>query len=237
MTRKTVGVLGGMGPDATVDFMATVIALTKAAKDQDHIRMLVDHNPGVPDRQAAMYGDRAAVSKVLSDMALRLEAAGADFLVMPCNTAHVFLDDVLPLLQVPFVHIIDETVAEIKALCPAARRVAVMATSACVEAGAYQAAIEAAGAKCALPSATGQQQLMELIIRIKRGDRSQAVRDAMRVLARDLVAAGAEVIVAGCTEIPLVLRGEDLEVPFVSSTEVLARRCITMAGAQAKTAN
>jgi aspartate racemase len=237
VTRKTVGVLGGMGPDATVDFMATVIALTKAAKDQDHVRMLVDHNPGVPDRQAAMHGDRAAVSKVLSDMALRLEAAGADFLVMPCNTAHVFLDDVLPLLQVPFIHIIGETVAEIAALCSDARQVGVMATSACVEAGAYQAAIAAAGAQCVLPSATGQQQLMALIFRIKRGDRSQAVRDAMLASARDLVAAGAEAIVAGCTEIPLVLSAADLEVPFISSTEVLARRCIAMAGAQSKAAN
>lgn len=119
---KTVGVLGGMGPDATVDFMSQVVALTSAEKDQDHIHMIVDHNPKVPDRQAAMRGDRSVVSTVLARMALRLEAAGADFLVMPCNTAHAFLDDVLPRIRVPFLHIIDETVAEIAAVCPSAKR-------------------------------------------------------------------------------------------------------------------
>ena len=90
MKTRIVGVLGGMGPEATVDFMSSVIAMTPADKDQEHIRMIVDHNPGVPDRQAAVRGDRSAVSRELTRMALGLEAAGADFLVMPCNTAHIF---------------------------------------------------------------------------------------------------------------------------------------------------
>jgi aspartate racemase len=230
MKRKTVGVLGGMGPDATVDFMSAVIALTPAGKDQDHIHMIVDSNPGVPDRQAAMKGDRSAVSKVLGDMALRLEAAGADFLVMPCNTAHAFLPEVLPKLHVPFIHIVNETVAEIASTQPKARQVGVMATDACIESGVYQSAILASGRRCILPPAERQQELMGLIHRIKRGDKGKAVKQAMRGIAIDLAKHGADVIVAGCTEIPLVLRKDELDLPFISSTEVLARRTVAMAG-------
>lgn len=229
MKRKTVGVLGGMGPDATVDFMAAVIALTPAGTDQDHIHMIVDNNPAVPDRQAAMKGDRTTVSKVLGDMALRLEAAGADFLVMPCNTAHAFLPDVLPKLHVPFIHIINETVAEIANTQPKARQVGVMATNACLEAVVYQSAILASGRRIVLPLSERQQELMGLIHRIKRGDKGEAVRQAMRAIAIDLAEQGAEVIVAGCTEIPLVLGQDELDLPFISSTEVLARRTVAMA--------
>ncbi len=84
---RTVGVLGGMGPDATVDFMAKVIALTPATKDQDHIRMIIDHNPKVPNRQTAILDNGEDPGPDLAATATRLDTAGADFLVIPCNTA------------------------------------------------------------------------------------------------------------------------------------------------------
>ena len=90
--EKTAGVMGGMGPDATVDFMAKVIAYTDSGNDQDHVHMIVDNNPKVPNRQAAIRGEALDVAGAIADMGRRLEEAGADFLVMPCNTAHVFLD-------------------------------------------------------------------------------------------------------------------------------------------------
>jgi len=88
---KTAGVMGGMGPDATVDFMAKVIALTDSGRDQDHVHMIVDHDPTVPNRQEAIRGEDSDVADRLAAMARRLQDAGADFLVMVCNTAHVFL--------------------------------------------------------------------------------------------------------------------------------------------------
>jgi aspartate racemase len=226
---KTVGVLGGMGPDATVDFMSLVIALTPAAKDQDHIHMLVDHNPVVPDRQSAMRGDRSIVSTVLTQMALRLEAAGADFLVMPCNTAHVFLDEVLTKIHVPFIHIVKETVGEISAQYPLARNIGVLATTACADTGIYQSAIETSGRSSVHPGAARQKEVMDLVFRIKRGDKGKDVRNAMHRIAAELVESGADAIVAGCTEIPLVLGDADIGVPYLSSTEVLARRTVAMA--------
>ena len=111
--RKTVGVLGGMGPDATVDFMAKVIAMTDSGTDQDHVHMLVDQNPTVPDRQAAIRDGLTDVSDALGEMARGLEDAGADFLVLVCNTAHVFLDGLHARTRIPFVSIIEESVSAI----------------------------------------------------------------------------------------------------------------------------
>jgi len=110
--------MGGMGPDATVDFMAKVIAMTDSGCDQDHVRMLVDQDPTVPNRQVAIDSGEDNVSSRLADMAQRLEIGGADFLVMTCNTAHVFLAAARSSTTVPFISIIDESVKEIDRISP-----------------------------------------------------------------------------------------------------------------------
>src|SRR5210317_2431954 len=115
--QLTAGVLGGMGPDATVDFMAKVIAATSAETDQDHARMLVDHNPKVPNRQAALLGNGEDPGPVLAAMAKGLQEAGADFLVMPCNTAHVFEQSIISAVDIPLVSIITETIAALPENC------------------------------------------------------------------------------------------------------------------------
>jgi len=215
-----------MGPAATVDFMSRVIALTQADKDQDHVRMIVDHNPQVPDRQAALKGDRSTVREVLKTMALRLEAAGADFLVMPCNTAYVFADEAMAAVSIPFLSIIEETVLEVGT---AARTVGVMATTACLAAGSYQEKLQAGGRNVLLPNAEDQGKLMQLINRVKSGEQDAAVRQEMNALANRLVSSGAQAIIAGCTEIPIVLDQADVDVPLFSSTEILARRTVEVA--------
>lgn len=226
---KTAGVLGGMGPDATVDFMSIVIALTDANKDQDHVRMIVDHNPQVPDRQAALSGDSSSVSDVLASMAMRLEAAGADFLVMPCNTAYVFADKAMGSVTIPFLSIIDETVAAIGANIDT---VGVLATTACLEAGGYQQALLQGGRGAVLPAAAEQERLMQSIFGIKSGYRGNAVRRQVLDVVNSLVRDGAQAIIAGCTEIPLVLGRDDIDVPLYSSTQILARRTVEVATGQ-----
>jgi len=113
--------MGGMGPDATVDFMAKVIALTDSGRDQDHVHMIIDHDPSIPNRQAAINSGNDDVSARLAEMAQRLESAGADFLVMVCNTAHFFLEAVNSSTSIPFISIIDESVNEIDSICADAR--------------------------------------------------------------------------------------------------------------------
>lgn len=226
---KIAGVLGGMGPDATVDFMAKVIALTPAEKDQDHIHMLVDHNPKVPSRQEAILDRGENPGPTLAAMAQRLETAGAEFLVIPCNTAYVFQDSVLAAVNIPLISIIDETLAAVGRQVPGATAVGVLATDGCLDAGVYQSALQSRNINPLLPDGDELRELMKLIYKIKAGDQNEAVSSAMRELAEALVARGAQAIIAGCTEIPLVLDDTMLSAPLLSSTDVLAEITVQLA--------
>ena len=226
---KTAGVLGGMGPDATVDFMAKVIALTPAGKDQDHIPMLVDHNPHVPNRQDHILGRGEDPGPALAAMAMRLEQAGADFLVIPCNTAQAYEQDILDAVSIPLVSIIEETTAFVREVAPDAKAVGVLATVGCLQAELYQRALSAAGLLPVLPDSGEVQQLMTLVNGVKAGINDDGTRQSMRELANALVTRGADAIIAGCTEIPLVLDESMLDVPLISSTDVLAQKTVRLA--------
>ncbi len=220
-----VGVLGGMGPEATVDFMSKVIALTPGDDDQDHVRLLVDQNPHVPNRQKALLRDGESPGPVLADMARRLEAGGCDFLVMPCNTAHAFQDDIRSAVKIPFVSIVDATLdAALEA-----DRVGIIATTACVQANVYQSELESRGVRFLLPSDEDTEELTRLSFEIKSGNKGDEIKAAVRGFAEALVDQGVDVIVSGCTEFPLVLGAGDLDVPLLSSTDELAKRTIALA--------
>jgi len=226
-SNKIIGVLGGMGPDATVDFMSKVIALTPAEKDQDHIHMIVDHNPRVPNRQAAILADGEDPGPELAAMAARLEVAGADYLVIPCNTAYVFRDAVTSASRTPLISIIDVTVAD--AVAKGAKSVGVLATDGCLAAGVYQDALKEAGVESVLPTDAEIEQFMTLCHRIKAGYQGERVARDMEHLAKALVERGADAVIAGCTEIPLVLKQAALDVPLISSTDVLAAKTVALA--------
>ncbi|MCH7637248.1 MAG: amino acid racemase [Proteobacteria bacterium] len=222
---KIVGVLGGMGPDATVDFMAKVIALTPAEKDQDHIHMIVDQNPKVPNRQDAILADGEDPGPVMAEMAQRLETAGADFLVVPCNSAFGFAGAVAGAVSIPLVSIVDVTVEA----CDGISTVGLLATDGCLQSHVYQDAFSAAGITAELPDKDELADLMALLNSIKAGYRGESIARDMGALAAALVARGAQAIIAGCTEIPLVLDDHALDVPLISSTDVLAARTVAIA--------
>jgi aspartate racemase len=226
---KTVGVLGGMGPDATVDFMAKVISLTSADKDQDHLHMLIDHNPTVPNRQTFILGGDEDPGPAMAAMARRLEAAGADFLVIPCNTAYAFQKSILDVVSIPLISIIDESIDAIGEKAPDAKAVGLLATNGCLQAGVYQSAMAAKDLVAVMPEGDELEQLMILVNGIKAGHKGSDVSASMRKLAQALVDRGAAAIIAGCTEIPLVLDDSMLEVPLISSTDVLAQRTVQFA--------
>lgn len=228
-----MGVLGGMGPDATLDFMSRVVSLTPAESDQDHIQMLVNHNPTVPDRQIDTTEQRRAVEDTLADMAQGLEDAGAEFLVMPCNTAHGFLATALQRISIPFLHIVRETVAAVREADPDANCVGMLAADACLRSGLYQEELHNAGLRVLKPSAHEQATIMQLIYRIKGGDQGSSVAHEMENRANSLIQQGADVIIGGCTEVPLVLADAGLSAPFVSSTEILAERTVAICCGQA----
>lgn len=214
-----------MGPDATVDFMAKVLAATPATRDQDHVRMLVDHNPGLPNRQAALLEGAEDPGPAIAAMAKGLEDGGADFLVMPCNTAHAYASGIREATSIPLLSIIDVTVDA----CREYNTVGLLATPGLLRIGLYQQAFAAAGINCRLQDDDGVKDLMHLVNRIKIGDHGESISAAMQALANALIDGGADVVVAGCTEIPIVLTGDMLAVPFLSSTELLARATVEVA--------
>ena len=225
--KYTVGIIGGMGPEATIDFMSRVIALTPSQRDQDHIRMVVENNPHIPDRQAAVENDLIALE--LTSIAERLELAGADFLVLPCNTAHVFIDDLLKNIQIPFVHIVNETINEIVKEHPNIKNIGLLATDMCIHSGIYHQAIKSVDQSVLVLEQQDQKSCMQLIYDVKRGKYSKSTKTDMVRLADQLIQKGADIIVAGCTEIPLILDTKSIDVPLVSSTEVLAKRTVEIA--------
>lgn len=229
---KAVGVIGGLGPFATLDFFERVLKRTRAQREQDHLRLLIDNNTKVPDRNAHMRGEGPSPGPALAASARGLQDAGADFIVMTCNTTHAWEADIRAAITVPFLSMVKETVDVAADLRP--ESVGVLAVDACLASGLYQNALMAAGIKPLLLTADSQKTFMELIYRIKFGDSSDTVKRAMTTLARKLEAQGAEVIIAGCTEIPIVLTADDLEGELINSTDVLVERTILFAGGELK---
>jgi aspartate racemase len=214
---KVLGVLGGMGPAATVAFLVRVQALTPAEGDQDHIRIIADINPQVPDRNR----QSDAAEAVLGQMAMRLRDAGAQVLCMPCNTAHAQAAGIKK-VGLPFVDMIAETTEA--AAAGGAKKIGVLATPG--GEALYTRALQGKGVKIVRLSGAAREAFMACVYAVKRGDLGEGPRTEMRRLAAMLVAAGAETVIAGCTEVPLLLGAEDVTVPLVDSAEVLAQACV-----------
>lgn len=226
----TIGVLGGMGPAATIDFMAKVLRHSQAGatREQDNVRLIVDSNPALPDRNAAIAGTGPSPAPGLAAMARGLHAAGAQVLAMPCNAAHAFADAVIDATPLPFIHLVEETVAAVLREHGSARRIGVLAANGAAEARLYERALEASTLMPVVPDQAMRAKFMNGIWQIKAGDLA-AGREALMAAAMQLIADGAEVIIAGCTEVPLVIGPGDLPVPLIDSTDVLARRAVSFA--------
>jgi len=221
MKRLNVGIIGGMGPAATLDLMDRMLRLSFGKSDQDSVRMLVDNNPLLPDRNLAIAGKGPSPGPQLAAMARGLEKSGADFLVIACNTAHAFAPDIRAAVYIPLLDMIAETVA---ALPAGPAPVGLMAAAGCLDAGLYQKAL--AGRTLLLPD---RQALMTLLYDIKTGDTGPAIKARMAALAQGLADQGAAHIIAGCTEVPLVLGAGDVAVPLLDSTAILARTAMDIA--------
>jgi aspartate racemase len=216
----TLGVLGGMGPAATLDLLAKIQAYTAAETDQDHIRVLVDINPKVPDRN----GSGGAAGPVLAEMAGALAGAGADVLAIACNTAHAYGDLIQRACGLPLIDMIQTGACAARET--GAARVGVLGTRGAIK--LYREYLAAQGLGMVTLDSADQAAFMELIYQIKAGARGPEVRAQMVGLAGRLAAAGAEVVLAGCTEAPLVMGAEDLKTPWIDPGDLLARRCVAV---------
>ena len=198
-SSMTVGVLGGMGSAAAAEFFQRLVVATPAASDQEHLHVLIDNDPSVPNRtNAILHGGPSPVPH-LTAMARRLEAAGADFLVMPCNTAHVYISEIRASVSIPALDMIGEAVAGIDRAS-----IGLLATDGTIRSGLYQDACDVRGIRVVLPGPEDQRLVMAAIGEVKRGKEPQRVGEELVPIVRRLERDGAEAVIAGCTEISLV---------------------------------
>lgn len=232
-----IGVVGGVGPAATVDLLDKIVANTEARCDQDHVKVIVEQNPQIPDRTAHLLDGGADPTIALYATSKRLEAAGASVIAIPCNTAHVFLPRIQPGLSIPIVNMLEATLGHIRDTYPG-RPVGLLATNGTIRTRAYHAVAETLGVTLMVPDDANQARVMAAIYGprgVKAGFVAGECVEHLQAAMVSLVERGAEVLILGCTELPLLAQ-ECPDVPIagrrvavVDPTAILARTCIRMA--------
>jgi aspartate racemase len=226
MTFKRLGVLGGMGPLATVDFLQKLIEETPASRDQDHIPVIAYCVPQIPDRPAAITGNGESPLPQMLEGIQTLKRAGANVAAIACNTAHYWHDDLVRQGGLPILHIADAACAALPHRN--VQRVGLLATQGTLAAGFYQSRFRERQFDCVLSSDDEQRTLvLPAIDGVKRNDLAAAHALATQA-ARRLIERGAQVIVMGCTEIPLAIEHQpsDVSVYCIDATRALARACV-----------
>jgi aspartate racemase len=230
VTQRVVGILGGMGPESTAALYLEIIRRTPIASEQDHLRVVIDSNPKVPDRTGALLsGDTQPVIRALIDTARNLEHGGAQLIGIPCNTAHAFLAEVRASVAVPVLDMIDETACTARQAFGDGAVIGLLATDGTLRARLYHEALARHGLRAVAPDPVTQRAVMAVIGEVKRHGVAEGALAALLPAISDLSGQGASALIAGCTEISLVLARTTPALPWLDPLEVLAQRLIAEA--------
>ncbi len=235
MTPRRVGILGGMGPEATVLLMSRIIEATPAGDDSDHVPLLVDQNPQVPSRIARLLEGRGEdPAPVLAAMAQRLETTGAEALAMPCNTAHFYAPAIRAAVKVPLIDMIKLAVDEAAAQVAHGGSVGVLASPAVRRIGLFDAALAQHGLVAAYAEDEGSLLAAIRLIKSKRAGAD--ARSALGAASIGLLARGAQVQLIACTEFSLIADAVPEGVIAIDTLDVLVEGILAFACAQTTTA-
>ena len=226
--RKTLGVIGGLGPEATAHFMKLIIDMTDAKSDQEHLPMLVYNMPFIPDRTAYIL-DNQKENPLPQMVALgnALGQQGADYIAIPCVTAHYFLDELKSCISTPMINGVRETVRHLKE--NGVKYVGIMATDGTIQSGLFHRELIAQGLTPIVPNAENQAYVMHIIYKnVKAG--LPAEMDRFHAAAKNLRERGAQVIILGCTELSLIKRDAEIGAGFIDELEVLAQQSVLCCG-------
>jgi aspartate racemase len=219
---RTVGVIGGMGPEATVDFLRRVVAATPAKDDSGHIRILVDNNPKIPSRIAALIdGTGADPLPVLMGMAQGLERQGADFLVIPCNTAHHYRPRIAEAVRIPILDMVALAIARLKG-----KRIGMLASPAVQKVGLYAQRLKEAGFEAVFPDAAGEARLLDVICAVKAASLTDAHRRDYAEVAAGL---DADAYLIACTELSVIGPPASVRRPVVDALDALVEETVAEA--------
>jgi aspartate racemase len=228
-----------MGPEATAHFFSLIIKHTAAARDQEHVPVLIYNLPQIPDRTAAILGRGPSPVPLLRKGVRTLAGAGAGFIVIPCVSAHAFLDDVRKASPVPVLSLPEEALVHARKKTPGLKRAGLLAATGTVRSGIFAKTFAKAGIEIIAPKDKEQARVMEAVFGkrgIKAGFTKGRPRELVLEIACRLIKRGAEAIIAGCTEIPLVLSDDDISVPLIDPMRAAARAAIVKAGYRLKKA-
>ncbi|MBN1387224.1 MAG: amino acid racemase [Bacteroidales bacterium] len=224
-----LGIFGGMGPEATADLYKQILDITPAETDQEHIPTIIFSNPQVPDRMESIADGGNLIKPYLRFSIKKLESAGASFIAIPCNTVHYFYDYMQESVDIPIIHMIRETAIEVAGKYPDIKKVGLLATSGTIQSGLYNKELEAKGFEVLTPvDSIEGNMVMKAVYGIKSKTDHQLNEDLLAIASQHLADRGAEVIVLGCTEIPLAYNPDRIDLPVVNATMVLAERAVLM---------
>lgn len=228
MKKKTIGIIGGMGPLATADLFTKIIRSTKARTDAEHIHIIVDNDPSIPDRtEFILHGGVSPVEAIIRS-ARFLRDSGADLLVMPCNAAHSFIHELASSVDIPILDMIELTSAH---LCEnKIKRACLFAVDGTVKTGVYSRACEKRGVELMLPDPDLQREVMNVIYKgVKAGDETYDPTVLQNGID-ELTVRGAQAIILGCTELPPAVELYGIKGNFIDPTLILARAAVREAG-------
>ena len=219
-----------MGPLATVDLFNKIVLNTKAEKDQEHIRVVVDNNTNIPDRTKAILEKGEDPVKELVKSAKRLSKMGADFLIMPCNTAHYFHERVQKKVNIPLLNMLKITLNALKE--QGVTKAGLLATDGTIQSGIYKTTFEGSGIELICPEDQGQKAVMDMIYKgVKAGVQDFDTAEVEKAI-KELESKGAQVMILGCTELPLAVKMYNLDCKAVDPTLELAKAAIKTAGGE-----
>jgi len=230
MAEKIIGILGGMGPEATIDFFEKIVKGTKVRKDQDHLRILIDNNPKIPNRTLAIQGRGPSPLPLLVRSARILEKAGADLIVIPCVTAHHFYIPLQKKVKLPILHIVNEMMNHVQTHFEGIEKIGLLATTGTLQSGLFQKAFARSHIELILLGREAQKDFVMRAIYGKEGIKAIGPSEKSKRLlldaCKELIRQGARAVIAGCTEIPLVLRDGNLPIPVIDPVAILAKVAI-----------
>ena len=227
LAHPVIGIIGGMGPGATVDLMQRVIAKTPAQDDADHVHLIVESNPKISSRLAHLL-DRTGPDPTpeLTRIAGNLERAGADALAMPCNTAHAYAEAIRRAVSIPLLDMVELSADRLQSTA-AGTRVGLLASSAVHRIGLYRDALRRRGLDVVEPA--HQETVMQLIMSVKRGAVTPQTHAALAAAAAAL-SSRCDVILVACTELSILSAA--IDIPFVDASDVLADAILRVAGVE-----
>lgn len=235
MEEKILGVLGGVGPLATIYFADLVVKMTDAKSDQEHIAMVILNHASIPDRTAYILDKtKPDPLPVMIRDAKVLEEDNCSYIVIPCNTAHYFYDEIQKSINIPIINILEETVKRCEETVPGLKSIGVLATEGTIQSRAYQNIIEKHLLKCILPCDEDQKSLMDIIYNQVKAGKKVDIFEFQRIIGA-LKNKGCDAVVLGCTELSIIKKDFGIDRPdIIDSMECLARASILACGKKLK---